>query len=432
MAITSKWRSLTTFATATAVLAVAVSCSTTDSGGATTNEDPDNGTTMTMWARNTSQNLAEVIVDEYNTTHENQINLTIIPNDAYQQKVAAAAASGDLPDLLGVDVIYSPNYIQQGLLQDLTDNVEALPFYSDLAPSSMEAASAEGKIYGTPFILDSSLILYNKTLFEAAGLDPEHAPENFDEIYEYSKAVREKVGGDTYGFYFGGNCHGCNAYTMFGYLAGAAQPPFTDQGTTANFNTPAMESTLELYKRLWDDGLVAPGAKNEDGATWNNLFNEGKIGILPRGTGNFVNLEDAPFEWGVAPLPAPDGSGSSAFVGGDIASITSSSENFEQAWNFLEWSLGDEAQVEVIAKNGSLPSRIDLANNEYSSANPNIVKAIEGLANGYTPSTVGYGSVIQNANGPWLKMVRDFIFNGDENAVETGQEAIQNGLNDLQ
>jgi len=73
--------------------------------------------------------------------------------------------------------------------------------------------------------------------------------------------VKSQIGGDTYGFYFGGNCFGCNAYTMFANLAAADQAPFTKDGTVANFDTPAMKATLDLYKQLWDSGAVAPGAK---------------------------------------------------------------------------------------------------------------------------------------------------------------------------
>jgi multiple sugar transport system substrate-binding protein len=395
-------------------------------------ESPDSGAKLTMWARNTSDNLAKVIVDEYNKTHKNQIELTTIPNDTYQQKVAAAAASKSLPDIVASDVVYSPNYVKQGLFRDVTDRVKGLSFYSNLSKAHMEAASADGKIYGTPFILDSSLIFYNKTLFKKAGLDPTRGPANFDEIYKDAKAVRDAVGGDTYGFYFGGNCPGCNAYTMFGYLAAAGKPPFTNDGKTADFDTPAMKATLDLYKKLWDDGLVAPSAKTEDGANWVTLFNQGKIGILPRGTSNFAKLKDAKFEWGVVPLPAPDGSASAGFVGGDVAAISSTSKHVEQAWNFLEWTLGEDAQVGVIAKAGSLPSRVDLAENQYSKVNPSVVAAIKGLANGYTPSTIGYGNAINNTNGPWLKMVRDYVFNGNPNAVSEGQKAIQASIDQTQ
>jgi multiple sugar transport system substrate-binding protein len=385
-----------------------------------------------MWARNTSNNLAQNIVDAYNKSHKNQVNLTIIPSDDYQPKVAAAAASGDLPDILASDVVYSPNYVKQGLFQDITKQVTSLSFYANLSHAHTEAASRDGKIYGVPFIVDSSLVLYNKTLYKQAGLDPNKGPQSFNDILTAARAIRSKVGGDTYGFYFGGNCAGCNAYTMFAYLAAAGTPPFTNDGKTANFNTPTMKATLDLYKQLWDEGVVAPSAKTEAGTTWNTLFTQGKIGILPRGTGIFALLKTATFDWGVTALPNPDGSKTSAFIGGDVAAISSKSTHVAQAWNFLEWTLGPDNQVEVIAQNGSLPSRVDLADNKYSAASPQIVQAIKGEKTGYTPSSIGYGNAINNPNGPWLAMVRDYIFNGNPNAIAEGQKAIQASLDSTQ
>lgn len=427
----SSWRRRASALVAVAAIAALAGCST----GAPAPEpdtEPDSGAVLTMWARNTSNNIAQVIVDTYNAGHKNQINLTIVPNEVYPQKVAAAAAAGGLPDLLASDVVYSPNYVQQDLLLDITDRLTALPFYDSLSPAHSEAASKDGKIYGAPFIVDSSLILYNKDLFAAAGLDPENGPRNFDEIYDDAKAIQGLNLPDTYGFYFGGNCPGCNAYTMFGYLAAAGEKPFTDDGATANFDTDAMESTLSLYKKLWDDGLVAPSAETEDGPNWNILFNEGKIGILPRGTGNFANLKNATFDWGVVPLPSPDGSGTSGFIGGDVLGISASSQYVEQAWNFIDWTLGEDNQVEVVAKAGSLPSRTDLADNQYSSADPRIVTAIEGELTGYTPATPSYANVINNANGPWLAMVRDYIFGGNPDAVKDGQKAIQKAIDEAE
>jgi len=134
----------------------------------------------------------------------------------------------------------------------------------------------------------------------------------------------------------------------------------------------------------------------------------------------------------VAGLPAPDGSKTSAFIGGDVAGISSSSKNVDAAWQFLSWTLEEDNQVEVIAKSGSLPSRIDLAENKYSAADKRVVQAIKGEATGYTPSTTGYGNAINNPNGPWLKMVRDYVFNGDSNAITTGQQAIQTALSSAQ
>ncbi len=378
-----------------------------------------------MWAR--TGDLPQPLVDAYNATHENQIKLTIIPNDSYQQKVGSAAGANALPDLLASDVVYSPNYVSQGLYQDITSKVEGLPFYDDLTPAHSQAASKDGKIYGTPFIVDSSLIIYNKDLFEAAGLDPEAAPQNFDDIYNDAKAIRA-LGDDTYGFYFGGNCAGCNAYDMMAIGAADGTPAFQDDGKTVSIDNAAMNDTLALYKKMWDEGIIPSAAQTEDGSTWTTAFNAGQIGILPIGNFNFGPLADASFDWGIAPLPSPDGSGTSTFVGGDVIGISENSKNVDQAFDFIEWELSEEAQVDIIAKSGNLPSRVDLANNEFSAKDPRVVATIEGLANGYTPSSTEYGTVINDSTGPWLTAIRSYVFDGRTDALETAEKAIQDEL----
>lgn len=392
---------------------------------------PDSGVTLTMWARHTEGDLPKQLADAYNKSHKNQVKVTIIPNDGFQQKVGAAAGSKGLPDLLSADVVYSPNYVKQGLFQDITTRVKALPFVDSLTPAHSEAASKDGKIFGIPLIVDSSLLIYNKDLFKKAGLDPEAPPKNFDDIYRDAKAVRA-LGGKTYGFYFAGNCPGCNAYTMFPYAAAAGTPPLQDDGAKASIDNDAFKATFELYNKMYDEDIVPPAAKGDDGSTWATAFNAGQIGIIPIGSFDFAALADVPFDWGVAGLPSPDGAKTSTFVGGDVAGITRSAKNVDQAWDFLSWTLGREAQVEVIAKSGNLPSRVDLAGNKYSAKDPRVVSTIEGLATGYTPSSTAYGDLFNNVNGPWMKAVRDGTLKGDSSALGTAQKTIQQGLDESQ
>jgi multiple sugar transport system substrate-binding protein len=417
-----------TLALAALAGAAALVLSGCSSQGNSSSSKPDNGTALTMWARHTDGDLPKLLVDAYNKTHKNQVKLTIIPADTYQQKVGAAAGSNGLPDILASDVVYSPNYVKQGLFQDITSDVKGLSFYNDLAKAHSEAASKDGKIYGVPLVVDSSLIIYNKDLFKQAGLDPATGPKNFDEIYTDAKAIRDKVGGDVYGFYWAGNCAGCNAYTLFPYAAAAGDAPFQKDGTKADFDSKAMNSTLALYKKLTDEGIAPAGVKTEDGTNWAQSFNAGKVGILPIGSFDFGALKDAKFDWGVAELPAPDGSKTSTFVGGDVVGVSKNSKHAAQAWDFLKWVLGDDAQVNVIAKSGNLPSRVDLANNKYSGKDPRIVQTIKGLAYGYTPSTTQYGALINDGTGPWLKGIRDYVFAGQSDALATAQKTIQSGL----
>ena len=406
-----------------AVVATALgACSSGGSSGGSS----ASGATITMWAR--SENVVTPkLVKAYNASHKSQIRLTIIPGDSYITKVATAAGSHSLPDVLVSDVVYSPNYVGQGLFKDETALVNKLSFKSSLVKAHLDAASSGGKIYAVPFDVDSSIILYNKTLFKKAGLDPDAAPKNFTDIYNDAKAVR-KLGGKTYGFYFGGNCAGCFAYTAMPYGVAAGQLPISKDGKTADVDGAGITAAAALYKRLYAEGIAPTSAKSEDGATWATSFLAGNVGILPLGSGVIGSAKDAKIDYGVAPLPSPDGSKTATFVGGDVVGVTSTTKHAAEAEAFLTWSLGTSAQVDVWAKNGFLTSRTDLADNKYSSQIPGVSDVIKGLANGYTPSSVKYGDLFNNANGPWLQGLRGAIFNNNPGALAKAQTAIQTEL----
>ena len=392
--------------------------------------DPgDTGAKMTMWVRSATDAFSKRLVDDYNSSHKNQVTLTIVPNDNYQQKVGAAAGSNTLPDLLASDVVYSPNYVAQGVFQDISDKVKALPFYTSLTQAHMQAASKDGKIYAVPHKVDSSLILYNKDLFKKAGLDPAAPPKSFADIYADAKKIRA-LGGDTYGFYFGGNCAGCSAYTIFPNGVAAGHPPLSADGKKADIDNDAMTQTFALYKKMVDESIAPSNVKTEDGSTWTTSFLAGKIGILPAGSFAFADLlSKAKFDWGVTPLTSPDGSKSATFVGGDVLGVSRSSKQADAAWDFIAWTLGEHAQVQDIAKNGDLPARTDLANNEFTAKDPRFEATVKGLANGYTPSALPYGQLFNEATGPWMAAVRGGIFGADPaKSLADGQRTIQSTL----
>ncbi len=109
-----------------------------------------------------------------------------------------------------------------------------------------------------------------------------------------------------------------------------------------------------------------PGVEEETGATWVAPFSDGKIGVMPMPS---TVLESLPETTGVLPLLDPDGGGST-FVGGDGIGISKDSTKADAAWNFLAWTMSDEAQVEVVAKAGNVVARTDLADNQYASKDP--------------------------------------------------------------
>lgn len=383
---------------------------------------------LTMWARSSTQDYTEALVDAYNESHDTQIELTIVASESFQQKVGAAAGAGSLPDILASDVVYAPNYAKQSVYLDITDRIAALPYADDLVKAHVDASTFDGKSYAVPHKVDSSFIFYNKDLFARAGLDPENPPTTYDGIYEAAKAITA-LGDDTYGAYFPGSCAGCNAYTSFGVAKAADEVPFSDDGATANIDSDALADWFGLYQRLYADGLVAPGASTGDSTTQQEPFLQGKAGIWPNGSYSIpVVNETVDFDWGYMPLATADGSGTGTFVGGDVIGISGTSKNADASWDFIQWTLEEDQQVDIVAKSGNLPVRVDLAENEYTAADPRLVAITAGLANGYTPSTLAYGEAINSPNGPWLTAVRGVVFNGESGALADGQSAIQSLL----
>ena len=108
-------------------------------------EGTDDGTTLTLWTRAPLEKQAKLLVDAYNAGHENQVEATIVPNDDYVAKVGAAAGSGGLPDLFAADIVYVPNWVQQGLFKDITANVGQLSFKDSINKGHMAAGTDAGK-----------------------------------------------------------------------------------------------------------------------------------------------------------------------------------------------------------------------------------------------------------------------------------------------
>ena len=413
---------------ACAVLAFTAGCGGDDEPeGGEAATGADSGETITMWTRAATQTQSERLVEAYNASHENQVELTVIPTDNYQARVAAAAGGKNLPDVFASDVIYAPNYTSQGLYLDITERIDALEFADALAPAHMRLGTYEEAKYTVPHTLDLSVLFYNKDLYKKAGLDPETPPATLAEFAEHARTIREKVGGKTYGTFFGGNCPGCFVFTFWPSVWAAGGDIMNEDGTESTIDDPAMAATFQIYNDLVKDDVVHPGHEGEAGPTWTGLFGKGNIGVMPMPS-TTLGLMPEKMDIGVAPIPGPDG-GESTFVGGDVVGIASTTEKADAAWDFVSWTLSEEAQVEILAKHKDVVGRTDLADNEYSAADPRVVTINELVAKGETPYSLNFGATYNDPNGPWLSVARDAVYDDDvEGALSAGKQPLTDSL----
>lgn len=395
------------------------------SGGGQANlQGVDDGAQITMWTRAATKAQSEALVNAYNSSHKNQVKLTVIPTDDYQPRVGAAAGSKELPDLLSVDVVFAPNYTSQGLYLDITQRIDALPFADKIAPSHVKVGTFEGKKYVVPHTMDLSVLFYNKALYKKAGLDPEKPPGTLEEFAEHARKINA-LGGNVHGTFFGGNCGGCLVFTWWPSLWGDGHQVMNEEGTESLLNSDEAKKVYSIYRGLVDDKIVAPGTKDEAGPTWTGVFPKGNIGVMPMPS-TTLGLMPKGLDVGVAPIRGVDG-GESTFVGGDSIGISANSKVPDQAWDFLKWSLSDEAQTEIVAKNKDVVARTDLAENKYSSADPRLVTINQVAAKGVTPYSLKFGQTFNDPQGPWLPLVRDAVF-GDANKIDADNEAVNASL----
>jgi multiple sugar transport system substrate-binding protein len=371
---------------------------------------------MQMWERSGGNaGMVDALVAAWNEANpDRKINLTYIPHSEMVPKLAQAIASGEVPDLMGLDLIYGPQFASAGQLEEITSHFADDPTIATASPGHMQVATYDGKLYGVPLYADVSALFWNKDLFEKAGLDPEVPPQSLQEIHDMAAKITGIEEG-VYGYYLAGNCAGCNIFT-FGPLiwasGGTIEPKSADDEPLTGENLPAV---LEWARMMHKEGHINPAAQAENGETFHLQFGSGKVGIM--GTGNFnitlAREQNPEMDFGIALLPGLEKGSTASFAGGDIVTIPKGSKRVDDAVDFMKFILSDEVQVEVYAKMLNMTTRGDMVDNKYYAEEPLIQNVAKAIEIGVTPYTLKFFELINSPQGPWLQMLQRVYYTDD-------------------
>ena len=368
---------------------------------------------LSMWVRASGANAAQHLVDLWNSGHADKINLTVIPDNQMVSKLATGVRAGEVPDVISFDLIYMPDFMRAGFLNDITDAMKADPNFAKIAPAYVNLATYKDRLYGAGFTPDVSILVYNKDLFRKAGLDPDKPPKSLDEIHQAAKKIRA-LGPDIYGFYFSGACPGCNIFTTSPMMVASGAKILPRNADDEPLAGPGVKEVLQLFRDMWTEGLIPKSAQADNGSNFVANFKTGKIGV--QGAGGFLISDlkkDAPnLDFGVTFLPGMKQGQVSSFVGGDVVAIPKGSKHADIALNFIKWELTDEAQLEGLAKNNILPSRVDLADNKYFKSDPRLITTAKALAIGYVPWVFHFNDMVNSDSSPWIQMIEQAVFDG--------------------
>ena len=374
---------------------------------------------MEMWERSGgNKGMVDQLVCDWNTANADKpINLSYIPHAEMVGKIAQGIASGNVPDLMGMDLIYAPQFENAGQLVDITDKISSWPELKTASPGHMTVATFNNRLYGVPLYADVSALFYNKTLFKKAGLDENKPPTSLAELRSYADAIT-KLGGDVKGYYLPGNCAGCNIFTVGPLLWASGVQIEAGKCGDEPLVGDNLKTVLQWLRDMAKSGNVAASAQAETGETFHLQFGSGNLGQM--GTGNFNitlardQMKGHEFDFGISLLPGLEAGKYASFIGGDLVVVPNGSDRVDDAVAFMKFLLSDNTQVESYAKLLNLTTRSDMADNKYFQAEPLVQDVAKALSVGRTPYTLTFFEQINSPQGPWLQMLQKVYYTDDD------------------
>lgn len=350
----------------------------------------------------------------------------------------ALIAAGNQPDIIvGSFGSMIGRLAEMNALAPLEEMEGAQELFGRLDENTVQ--QVYGSNYYVPMGADVTVMIYNKQLFEEAGLDPENPPVTWDEFLAAAEAIYAlpaRDGNKIYGTVFWNE-----ALAWGGWYWNMLQPMYLNAnqntcqllnrlGTDITFDDP--ECNLEAFFEF------NRAAQQFAPPTMETNFFSRTVGMWPQyGYSWEPNLETAADEpmvigedVGVAPVPVPnEGDTSYTTYGGRPLMILRTTPDREQrAWDFIRFLMEDENNLEIIQGLGYLPVVTSLKENEYFQ-DPARAPFVEALENAIFPELVQNAEDVANAiQGVYQEAAVQGSLPPDQ-AVETAAERAREVLN---
>ena len=290
----------------------------------------------------------QAVCDAYTAHHpEVVIDVQVTSWGEYWTKLEASAESNTMPDIFWMHTNEILKYSDFGMLADLTDLYDDPAYYTDHYSeiSLSNAQGSDGRMYGIPKDKDNVCLVYNREMFDAAGVSYPDESWTWDDLTEASQEIYDATGKYGYMAYADDQLGYWNfVYQKGGYI-------LNEDKTAAGFNQPATIDAMKFYIGLqstdWcpDQNYFAetsPGTAffSEQGA----MFLEGSWNLLAE----MQNYPDMIGKWDIAVLPAcPDpaqGDGRASISNGLCYATAARGKNLEIVKDVLKFFGEEEAQ----------------------------------------------------------------------------------------
>jgi multiple sugar transport system substrate-binding protein len=275
-------------------------------------------------------------------------------SDGVLQKTVAGFTAGNYPDMAYQFGSSVAQLVRQPKLVDLTKTVKRSDFgWDDFYPSEQEAATVGDKVVGVPALVDNLAVVYNKKMFQAAGVPLPTASWSWEDFRSAAAKLTDQAT-KTYGWAYVNDGSEDTVWRWIALLWQAGGELLNSDNTKPAFDSDAGRSSLQL---LQDMAVKNKSVYLDNGnGNYLNLFNSGKIGMLWTGPWDLSSINKG-VDYDVALLPGHDGN-HETISGPDLwMAFDHSAARTKTTLAFLTWLTSPKVHIKYAMATGNLPIR---------------------------------------------------------------------------
>lgn len=273
---------------------------------------------------------------------------TVGYNDYFTQ-MQTRVAGGTAPDCYELNIENFAAYANKGLLAEIS-GVDV----SGLNETALNAFNVKGVQYGLPESFSNVVLIYNKDLFDQAGVAYPTADWTQDDLQAAAEAIRA-LGDDIFGIW--------QPITYNEFFKVAAQyggALLNEDKTEFTINSP---ENIRAAQALVDRVLVSnvqPNTAQQGGMGDWDMFMSGRLGMIPTGIWAFQTFtENCGFDWDIAVEPGSTRKATHFFS--NCVVLNPESKNREAAATWLAWLTSSTKSAEIRLEAGwDLPALSDM------------------------------------------------------------------------
>lgn len=315
--------------------------------------------TFATWGGTEDIAIYEDLISDFEAQHPDiDVTLNHIPSAGdYEQNLATLIAAGNAPDVFFINNLSLPGFAAQGAFLPLGDYVENYDL-DDFFPSHLDAFRYQDELVVIPRDISNLVLFYNQDMFEEAGVPLPSQGWTWDDFLSAAQALTQDTDGDgnidQWGF-------GFSTFYLFWepWVWSNGGRFFTEDHSELTLDEGAALEGLQYYVDLRCEENVAPTAEQAADRAAASMFAEGDVAMIVDGRWRVAPLnanEAVDFTWDTTLFPTGE-AGSVVDADGSGWGISSSSDNPDAAWEFIEFISSPEAMTRWTEAGIIIPAR---------------------------------------------------------------------------